>query len=108
MTQCTCGKCSGEPMLTSEAIEALELHHDFPGPYMFKVIGYAAEGFVDDVRRAGETVLGSIDPDKDVRVRPSSGGKYESVTLDVHVQGGQQVLDVYHALRHVEGVITIV
>ncbi len=108
MTECTCGKCSGQPMLSSEALEALEKHHDFPGPYMFKAIGYAADGFVEDVRKAAEKVLGEVDPEKDIRVRPSANGKYESVTIEVDVSGSEQVLAVYEALRHVEGIITIV
>lgn len=108
MTECTCGKCSGQPLLSAEALEILEKHHDFPGPYMFKAIGYAADGFVEDVHKAAETVLGDIDFETEVRVRPSSGGKYQSVTLDVDVDGAEQVLAVYDALRHVQGVITIV
>lgn len=108
MSGCTCEKCAGQPVLSAEALALLERHHCFPGPYMFKVIGFGAEGYVDDVRRAAESVLGPIGDDDQLRARASSGGKYVAVTLDVQVRDSHQVLAVYTALRGVAGVVSLV
>jgi putative lipoic acid-binding regulatory protein len=94
--------------LSQQALELLDKHHQFPGPYMFKVIGFGGEGFAEDVAVAAETVLGPLDRGDCLRVRPSSGGKYLSVTLDVEPASAQQVLDVYTALKRVEGVVVLV
>ncbi len=97
------------PALSQEALKLLEEHHQFPGEYMFKVIGFAGEGFAEAVRAAAESVLGPLaDDGRQVRCRPSSGGRYLSVTLEVEVAGGGQVLAVYQALRCVEGVVVLV
>jgi len=108
MSECTCGKCAAQPALSAEAVALLERHHSFPGPYMFKVIGFEAPSYVDDVRRAVEGVLGPLGEEGQVRCRPSSGGKYVAVTLEVLVRDSGQVLAVYAALRGVSGVVALV
>jgi hypothetical protein len=87
-------------------MELLREHHDFPGEYMFKVIGFAGEGFQDQVRAAASEVLGG----ESVRVssRPSSQGRYLAVTLEAWVESADQVLEVYAALREVQGVVMMV
>lgn len=109
MSECDCG-CGGrhEPLLSQQALELLEKHHQFPGPYTFKVIGFGGEGFAEDVAAAAETVLGPLDRDACLRLRPSSGGKYLSVTLEVEPASAKQVLAIYAALRLVEGVVVLV
>lgn len=105
MGGCTCGECA--PLLSQEALRLLEQHHQFPGDYMFKVIGFAGAGFEDCVRQAAQSVLGPLE-DAALRSRPSRGGRYVSVTLEVEVAHAQEVLAIYAALRQVQGVVVLV
>jgi putative lipoic acid-binding regulatory protein len=75
---------------------------------MFKIIGYAGEGFLQEVKAAAEKVLGPLQDGRQLSSRASSGGKYLAVTLDVEVESAGQVLAVYEALRGVTGVVTMV
>jgi putative lipoic acid-binding regulatory protein len=93
--------------LSQEALRLLERHHQFPGEYMFKVIGFAGEGFETAVRQAAQSVLGPLDQDALSR-RPSRGGRYVSLTLEVEVAQAEQVLAVYAALKQVQGVVVLV
>lgn len=86
----------------------LEEHHCFPGPYTFKVIGFGHDEFAAEVRAAAEGVVGPLTDRFAVRTRPSSGGKYHAVTLEVEAGGADQVLGIYEALRAVEGVVMLV
>jgi uncharacterized protein len=107
MTGCTCGQ--GKAALSQEALRLLERHHRFPSEYMFKVIGFAGPDFLPAVRRAAESVLGALEePGRQVRGRPSSGGRYLAVTLEVTVADAAQVLAIYAALKLVQGVVVLV
>jgi putative lipoic acid-binding regulatory protein len=84
------------------AIELLENNHDFPGPYVFKVIGLVDNGFVARVVAAVRDELAQeIDPP--FRTRESAGGKHISITLEPTVQTAQQVLDVYRCIKKQAG-----
>lgn len=96
-----------QPLSGPEALKLLERHHKFPGPYMFKAVGYSEVGFEARVRGAVEKVLGPLQEERPMRMRHSSGKKYLSVTLEVEVASAEQVLEVYAGLRQVNGVITI-
>ncbi|MBI4800497.1 MAG: DUF493 domain-containing protein [Desulfarculus sp.] len=107
MEKCACG-CQGARQ-DQDARELLERYHQFPCEYMFKVIGFAGPDFMAAARRAAESVLGALaDPQAQVRCRPSSGGRYLSVTLEVPVAGANQVLAIYSALKQVRGVVVLV
>ncbi len=93
---------------TQNSVELLERFHDFPCTYMFKIIGYGAEGFVESVRAAAEPVLGRLRPGRELRSRPSRSGRYLAVTLEKEVAGAHQVLAVYQALRGLEGVVALI
>lgn len=98
-----------EPVLTAEALALLERFHQFPGEYMFKIIGFGGEEFTAAVSAAAEAVLGPLgSPGRRVSSRPSSGGRYTAVTLEVQVTGAPQVLDIYAALKQVQGVVVLV
>lgn len=90
------------------ATDLLERHHQFPGPYMFKVIGPGKPSFEARVMGAVEGVLGPLLETDQVRVRPSSGGKYWAITLEVEVSGSDQVLAVYRALRGLDEMVALV
>jgi putative lipoic acid-binding regulatory protein len=88
------------------AIELLEAHHTFPGPYIFKVIGQVENGFVARVVAAVRDELGaSTDPP--FRVRETPGGRHVSVTVEPIVQTAQQVLKVYRRVRTMAGLIIL-
>lgn len=86
----------------SELLERLQDVHDFPGPFMFKVIGGNSDDFVAQVVQAVINVLGDVEPQ--IKTRESSGGKHVSVTVDVTVQSAEAVVDVYAAFQGVKGV----
>ncbi len=84
------------------AIELLENNHEFPGPYLFKVIGRVDNGFVARVVAAVRDELAQeIDPP--FKVRQSTGGKHISITLEPTVQTAHQVLAVYRRIRQTAG-----
>ena len=71
---------------------------EYPTDYPFKVIGSSAEDFELHVR----TVVGQAVPGVamgEATVRPSSGGKYLSVTLDVRLESEEQRRAIYEALK---------
>jgi uncharacterized protein len=71
---------------------------DYPTDYPFKVIGGSADDFELHVR----TVMGQAAPGValgEATVRPSSGGKYLSVTLDARLESEEQRRAIYEALK---------
>lgn len=101
---CGCSSCSDD----KATLALLQEHHQFPCEYMFKVIGFEHDEFAAEVRRAAEVVLGPLLEKGQVRSRPSSGGKYLAVTLEVPVDSAQQVLAIYAGLKKIEGVAVLV
>lgn len=90
------------------SVELLEQHHDFPCLYMFKVIGFCHDDFVEEVRAAVEPVLGRLTEGEELRLRPSRGGRYLSVTLEKEVADAGQVLAVYQALKGLQGLVALI
>ena len=86
------------------AIELLESIHQFPGPYMFKVIGRVDNGFVARVVAAvREELAESVDPP--FSVREAVGGRHVAVTLQPRLQSAHQVLAVYRRVRSLAGLV---
>ena len=86
------------------ALALLEAQHAFPGAFEFRVVirpegRAAALGALLAAASGGELL--------DVTERPSSGGKYVSLRVKVHLEHAERVLDVYEVLRQVEHVITV-
>ncbi len=77
--------------------EKLEGTHSFPGPYTFKFIVTTEKQ---------ETVEGLIEG-AEVSVKPSSGNKYVSVTLNSQMQTGDEVIAVYKKANTIEGLIAL-
>jgi hypothetical protein len=88
------------------ALELLASTHEFPGPYMFKVIGRVEDGFV---ARVVSTVRRELDADEDppYKLQQTASGRHVSITLEPIVQSSYQVLAVYQRLRDTAGVVTI-
>ena len=85
-------------------VELLEARHSFPCPFTSKVIG--ATG-TDLPARASACVQGSLglDSPPPSSVKTASGGRHESVTLEPVCPDAQSVIDLYAALRKLEGVM---
>lgn len=82
-------------------LAALEDVHDFPCEYTFKVIGENTPTFT---ARALEVVrLAVPDAMPATRMRPSSGGNMQSVTLVVQVPSALVVLAIHKGLGRIPG-----
>ncbi|MBI2808570.1 MAG: DUF493 domain-containing protein [Planctomycetes bacterium] len=87
-------------------LELLQKTHDFPCPYVFKVIGKADPGFTARVLAVLREVL-TIDTEPDHRIREAVGGRHVSVTLEPVVQSAQQILAIYRRLGAVDGLVML-
>jgi uncharacterized protein len=86
--------------------DLLEKTHLFPGPYAFKIIGKADDGFVGRVVAiVRDELLAELDPP--YRVREAVGGRHLSVTLEPIVQSAQQVVAIYRRLGLVQGLVML-
>jgi putative lipoic acid-binding regulatory protein len=88
------------------AIELLEATHQFPGRYMFKVIGKSDHGFVARVVAAVRDELDEP-ADPPFRVRETAGGRHVAVTLTPTVQTAHQVLAVYRRVQKMAGLVML-
>lgn len=83
-------------------VELLDSTHEFPGPYLFKVIGRWEQGFVARAVAAVRDELGGeVDPP--YRVRETAGGRHIAVSLEPQVQSAWEVLAVYQRLGDLPG-----
>lgn len=71
---------------------------DFPCVFTFKAVGEATGAFVDDMLARVGRVLGREVKDEEHFVRQSSRGRYESVTLELFVQDGDEIYEIYEAI----------
>ncbi|WP_462253637.1 DUF493 family protein [Ekhidna sp.] len=78
-------------------LEKLEGTHEFPDNYTFKFI----------VKPEHQAKVESLVPGADVRVKPSSGNKYVSITLSKQMASSQAVVDVYKQAKTIEGIIAL-
>jgi putative lipoic acid-binding regulatory protein len=72
---------------------------DFPCVFRFKAVGVAAHGFVRDVLARVGTVIGRAVREDEHTVRASSQGRYESVTVELVVHTGDEIYEIYEAMR---------
>jgi putative lipoic acid-binding regulatory protein len=88
------------------AIQLLESTHQFPGSYMFKVIGRSERGFVARAVAGVRDALAE-EADPPFKVRETAGGRHVAVTLTPTVKNAQQVLDVYQRLQKLAGLVVV-
>ena len=88
------------------AIDLLESVHTFPGPYLFKVIGRADNGFVGRVVAAVRDEL-AFAADPPYRLREAVGGRHVAITLEPEVQSASQVISVYQRLQGTAGLVLL-
>jgi putative lipoic acid-binding regulatory protein len=86
--------------------ELLEASHQFPGPYVFKVIGHHEPAFVARVVAAvREELQMEVDPNHEKR--ESAQGNHVSVTILVRVPSAEHVRSVYFRLLKMPGLIML-
>ena len=71
----------------------------FPCVFRFKAIGRAADDLVSAMLERVAAVVGRSIEQEAWSVRESGGGRYTCLTVDVQVTSGQQVYDIYEALK---------
>ena len=77
--------------------QKLESSGEFPLLYMFKFI----------VPMGRENEVGVLFPKNEIVLKPSSGGKYVSVTIQAMMDGADQIIDIYEKASEIEGVISM-
>lgn len=78
-------------------LEKLEASHQFPDEYTFKFI----------VKPEHQAKVESLLPGADIKLKPSSGNKYVSVTLSRVMATSQEVVEVYKQANKIEGIIAL-
>lgn len=87
-----------------QAQDLLDSTHHFPGTYMFKVVGWQRNDFVERVLDAAKLVIGRAIPVKH-STRSTLSGRHVAVTLEPFVDDSGQVLEIYRHLKDVDDVI---
>lgn len=77
--------------------QLLDLHHNWPSEYTFKFIVPTAK--LSDFQKAI--------PDPDVLMKPSSSGKYTSLTLKTCCSDSNAVIEVYQKVAHIDEIIIL-
>ncbi len=77
--------------------QKLESSGEFPLLYMFKFI----------VPMGRENEVGALLPKNEIVLKPSSGGKYVSVTIQAMMDSADQIINIYEKASEIEGVISM-
>ncbi len=81
----------------TEFKQKLEAVGEFPMIYLFKFI----------VPSGKEIAIEKLFPNKEVILKPSSGGKYVSATIQMVVESADYVIAIYEEVAQIEGVISL-
>lgn len=86
--------------------DLLEQMHSFPGKFVFKAIGKSEDDFALRVVAAVRAAL-EHDFDSPHEVRTTSGGRHTAVTIEPWIESSVQVIDVFAAIRGLEGLVML-
>jgi len=78
-------------------LEKLEGNHEFPDNYTFKFI----------VKPEHQKEVESLLPGAEIKLKPSSGNKYVSITLTRKMISSAEVVEVYKSANKIEGIIAL-
>ena len=87
-------------------VELLESTHEFPGDYMFKVIGQDDDTLAARVRAAVVFELPE-DHEPAMSVRRTASGRHMCVTIEPHVADAHQVLAIYRRIYALDGLVMV-
>lgn len=87
-------------------IESLEINHQFPGLYTFKVIGGNPASFARSVILAVADEL-SLDDEPPYSVKQTPNGRHVSVTLTLTVETPRDVVRVYQRLKTLDDLVML-
>ena len=87
-----------------QAQELIDSTHTFPGTYIFKIVGYKRDSFVEKVLAATREVIGGAIAIKH-STNETKSGKHIAITMEPFVDDSDQVLAIYQKLRDVDDVI---
>ncbi len=73
---------------------------------MFKAIGLANDEFASRVVATVRVALNQ-DFDAPYELRETSGGRHVAVTIEPWVESSQQVVEIYAAIRKLEGLVML-
>ena len=82
---------------TKDFQEKLEATHSFPSLYMFKFI----------VKEEKQQELKKLFPGNEIVVKPSSKGKYVSLTVKAMMGSSESIIDIYKKAHLIEGIIAL-
>jgi putative lipoic acid-binding regulatory protein len=82
---------------TIEFQEKLEATHKFPAIYMFKFI------VLDEKKKLVEALF----PGHEVISKPSSKGKYISITAKPMMGSSEAIIEIYKKAHKIEGIISL-
>lgn len=88
------------------AQELLDKMHSFPGRFVFKAIGRTNDDFAERVIAIVRATL-EQDFDAPFQLREATGGRHVAVTIEPWVESSQQVIDVFAAIRNIEGLVML-
>jgi putative lipoic acid-binding regulatory protein len=77
--------------------QKLDAVNDWPSLYMFKFI--VPQGKENEVR--------ALFPKNEVTEKPSSKGKYTSLTIKAMMPGSDEIIEIYQKANQVEGLIAL-
>ena len=86
-----------------QTLRLLEQTHDFPCPYLFKVIGIPDDNFVGRVLAAVRSEL-PADAEPPFSSRESSKGRHISVSIEPTIAEGRQIMRIYDNLKGLAGI----
>ena len=86
--------------------ELLDETHSFPCRFTFKAIGLANDDFALRVVAAVRATLAQ-DFDAPYELRETSGGRHVAVTIEPWVESSQQVIEIYAAIRNLDGLVML-
>ena len=88
------------------SVDLLNSVHEFPGVFMFKVIGKVEDGFIARVLIAVREEL-EMEADPPFTLRQTASGRHVAITLEPHVRSAYDVLAVYQRVRDLEGLVML-
>lgn len=85
-------------------MQLIEETHEFPGPFMLKVIGRTGGNFEADLLALAREVLElAADPEHRRKITPN--GKHVSLTLELIVQSVGQLERLFKRIKDVDDVV---